>query len=1412
MENSVDEVVQGVLNPRAVSDAGEASFRITHQAGESFIRAMQIERQRGFGFVPLIGAGFSAPSGAPLVEELKPYLRRCLLFALGHDNFEKPEWNWPNARWHPCTDRWPPFIDREFTQHSGSNYILTELVGQLTSFWERSANANEDQRREASVLSEALGATEEWRTALQFLSRLNHSPRGRQGSTVSLVAPRPEILDACLREVLRNRYPALNHRMLGVLAGVLRLNLVLTTNFDDLLERGFQDARNLLEVFEVHLDDELPHWSAVAQARSLVKLHGNRHLLRADYSLDKEPTQQDKDTFIDYLVGGKSKAKGGDDQVEETTDFRNHLLVMGVSLSDRRTLALIEHAWRQLDGSRFKIFWLCYSDRDVREIERFVATRLFKGVAVDGARVPIVLKHTHFGLLLLQLYQTIRRNLPPFGSVFPSVARLPLPPLTAAPLNHAQQMFCDELYDRVAGFQRNFESEKLRFIIAKTDATASGITSACSEAFRRLETRSICLWLDMNDIASTDDLFEVLLEAAYLRLGQEHWVPTHYETETEHRSDEIRRLMRSINRPWVIFFNARETPGANISAPGENQDCFHGNGWLDNLEIDSAGESGLTDQSNSAAAFLRLVRQLCGPDAARMTVVLSCRDASPPPWLLQYLEAQGYGDEYSLRLSQDSYAQPVFSASRVVARAIRWTRGEPARRRFLHALVLMQRPRLLATIWSEAASPETGGPVTEESADRPAWINDLEACGLIRRKPGGFIWMHSPSRELSRQILRGERALDIESDPSGEACAILGEWRAAADEADVHTELARWYEKVLDSSGAAGATFEAVYHWCLAATRHLQFSGDGIRLAQGALAAAAALLRVNAFLIQTRSYARGSCRRLNHIRRTLCTDILKESSGCDAIRLAVRHLRLGCTDLMRMIAREVGEDRKAFMRHQQYGELLAGLPFGDESLRETGAHKLSKEILRALEVEGEPERVEAMSDWARWWRWSGMLGMASRSFPAAVRALENALQCAIHPLKYPKSNWLPRPSELEASLGKIEFRSLRVEALRSLEQYVEVLSLIYGLEQRVRLAAKNDAAFAQWDRETEVQNILALIGVGRRLVARIRSADRSTDSRETMIANWCESRLLIHQSVCASRRFQIQLKDEDAQGSVMGLLGDAEAILRISDSRRYRSELGIVELHRTETRTQRAEAVLVEPPTSLRPQHLSISFSRMCRYMEARLLDAPSTEWARDWLRIDFPDGGGASLSRVRALVTDGVRFLERAEPILRERRRNMWWTTWFFERYLRLVAMAIWASVFERGSPIPFLGLEVAATGTSSVADELLSDALRMISVDSYRLATILDAYASCALALCARIIVEQNFDLRFRRHLLHENLRRGLEHLHNTEVRRGAPASLSPHDMDAHVDERIPVYIKAVRTRVLRIEKWVGKKDSLV
>ena len=63
-----------ILNPLdPVPLEKRESFLVTHDASEQFIARIQAERQLGYGFVPLIGAGFSAPSGVPLVQEHRTY-------------------------------------------------------------------------------------------------------------------------------------------------------------------------------------------------------------------------------------------------------------------------------------------------------------------------------------------------------------------------------------------------------------------------------------------------------------------------------------------------------------------------------------------------------------------------------------------------------------------------------------------------------------------------------------------------------------------------------------------------------------------------------------------------------------------------------------------------------------------------------------------------------------------------------------------------------------------------------------------------------------------------------------------------------------------------------------------------------------------------------------------------------------------------------------------------------------------------------------------------------------------------------------------------------------------------------------------------------------------------------------------
>ncbi|HYP08120.1 MAG TPA: hypothetical protein VER03_17945 [Bryobacteraceae bacterium] len=1023
-----------------------------------------------------------------------------------------------------------------------------------------------------------------------------------------------------------------------------------------------------------------------------------------------------------------------------------------------------------------------------------------------------ILRHTNVGLFLLQLYQMIRKNLPPLGSVFPSVSRLAAPPLvdspggSSEPTHSRKRSFHVELSEALQRFEKP-DFNQPRLVVASTPEGIGGLTTACAHVFRRCESDHVCLWLDMNDISSTDNLFDVLLETAYYRLGLENWTPVSIADESQSRAGEIQRLVNSVSANWIVFLNARETPGLNLEISVDPH------GWLD-----QPSASGDGDPSATADAFLELLHELCGPGKVteeekrqrRISVVLLCRNSANRAPLLNHLEACGLlGCHISLDDQSEEHIQ--FSPEEIVKNAIQWAEREPPRRRFLHALVLMQRPRFLATIWSSALLREPD----RHAHDVSQWVRDLEVLKLVRRKEGGFIWLHARCREKLRKALRSGTHQTPESLQDG---YTLESWTPQTDQAEIHNELARWYNKVLDASDAPPSAFEVVYHLCLAAASAMKHNPElSDAWIDEKVEAAAALLKTHAFLIQTHGYSRGSCRRLEYIRDTLCDrlDSMSKHRPNASFARNIGRLRKVCTEVMRAIAREVGEDVKAYHRQQELAFLYLS-PTGPEfvgswkhDLREwrndvnkpVDRRSLTSDLLTRSwpQFSSDGEEVGAAM---RWLRWSAMLAIGTRSYGVAGRALRRA-----NDLVSLDSEGNVTSKDRQPLKGGSQ-QNLRMELLRIAEQQVALLLLEDSLERRLGGAPAEG-------RVTEIRNAVA----GAMEIARhIRQRDHSSDSHNTTRAIWAESRLLMHQSICAARQINIAQEPTSykAQQTVnpMGLLGDAEANLRLSDARRDRWELALVDLHRAEARLQEATAAPIRC-TGGTP----IPFGVLCRRLEE---ERPFRLRARE-RGLPRPDPGNIKerkvfresyvpgdeegkmklfddLRRARSLVGDAIRFLGRAEPELRERRRNVWWTTWFFERKLQAIALSIWASSFEKDTPIPFLGLEAAMRKTVTVADVLFEDASRMIRVDSYRLAAVLDSYASCAKALQIRQMLDPEGDRLFlRQERMQNELTKGIERLSAVHANRMNPQRFMSNK-SGEVDARVNRYVELVIARCKR------------
>jgi hypothetical protein len=454
--------------------------------------------------VPFVGAGFSVSAGIPIIWQFHNYLQRCICVALGAERV-------PVAKelWNPRTDAWPPFIDLKRPQTSDKG----QWRKQVYYGWRRQRKL---KSRTEQVFQEAIGAMAEWRSALYFLSRLDVDYSTGDPYPV-LGVPNQDVLDACLRKVLRANAPSLNHVMLATLSQVLRIDTILTTNFDDLIERAFEASRNRLEVFDVHLGDKLPDFNAVSRVRSIVKIHGSQNSLRADYSLDGPPAYEDRQTFASYLSGTNISGKDGG----QTT--RNHLLVFGVGVRERRTRGFLLYALHNL--TNLKLFFVCFQPSDMDQVEELMRDHYNKHPTEKAERCFVV-RHTESGLLLLHLYQWFRKALPHSNAVFPSTTRLSLPPLPEAPFSaeendSAYRKFVHDLDKKL----KHLLKQNGGLMIASSARPACGVTSAGAELFRANEVDNLCLWIEMHDIHNADDLFEAFQEAVHRKLGEADWTP-----------------------------------------------------------------------------------------------------------------------------------------------------------------------------------------------------------------------------------------------------------------------------------------------------------------------------------------------------------------------------------------------------------------------------------------------------------------------------------------------------------------------------------------------------------------------------------------------------------------------------------------------------------------------------------------------------------------------------------------------------------------------------------------------------------------------------------------------------------------------------------------------------------------------
>jgi hypothetical protein len=349
------------------------------------IRHIRNALARGRRIVPLLGAGISVESGYPTTAAIVRYLAKARYFfqerlywpspALpGEPDFElnsngrergrpteasehrapstRYNWNmhlryfgWPDP-YELNSLLWSRFADggaigdsKEHLDHvirhelcklqEGRLGQLPEALPQLAMFLEKKGYLREfleEPIAPSTNGSVAEHEREKARRAREFLSdarwpEVRPTWRETLREATEFHAEHVDALFHCLN---RNRRPGTSHRFLAFLARLLNWDLVLTTNFDDLLERGMRSEGLSPQVFDIWQGADLPHPSLVRDTLSVVKLHGSAYGLRVGETLDDPLRIEDRRRFLDYLPEG------------------HLLLVLGYAGQDRRIMEFVE--------------------------------------------------------------------------------------------------------------------------------------------------------------------------------------------------------------------------------------------------------------------------------------------------------------------------------------------------------------------------------------------------------------------------------------------------------------------------------------------------------------------------------------------------------------------------------------------------------------------------------------------------------------------------------------------------------------------------------------------------------------------------------------------------------------------------------------------------------------------------------------------------------------------------------------------------------------------------------------------------------------------------------------------------------------------------------------------------------------
>jgi len=448
-------------------------------------------------------------------------------------------------------------------------------------------------------------------------------------------------------------------------------------------------------------------------------------------------------------------------------------------------------------------------------------------------------------------------------------------------------------------------------------------------------------------------------------------------------------------------------------------------------------------------------------------------------------------------------------------------------------------------------------------------------------------------------------------------------------------------------------------------------------------------------------FSKGRCRRLVQIRDVIVQQIIgladRSESLAPPLRTYVlaecRNIQEKCTRMKSRVAREVAEHVRGYQRQQEMRRLLAGQRPGDHALApDTQAEvreKFGKEVSKSNPVA-----------WMNWWRHVGTLGTASRSYDRAASAFKKVLS--------PDLLSVEPDDVVDCIFAKFGHDAQR-EMLAIAKVFVRKLQLDVA---RIKLGQRLGKDVGQLDE------------IRREAIRDYERAWHLLDAVHSQL--WYEvrnswRRIETYRAVIEAS------KPAPDFGVARRFLNSAERHVLQFDPRRKGLAVAVIELHRADVSINEALSLELEAGRTFGNFR-----ETLCRLsVSSQLRRDPINEQVRGAIG----EVAAAGFRRVQGALQYALAALDRARPILLRHERNVWWSTWYFERRMKAAELVLWAAVGEKGGQIPFLGLEAAPSVATTIIDDLMDDARRMVRLDVYRLATVVDCYLNCLRALRVRL-----------------------------------------------------------------------------